>query len=288
MRSGKRTRLLVPALAVSLGVTAVAGAAAATTNGAATTAKPPPGSACGQTIDLPPRRSLGIGGAPLAIGDSVLYDAAQPMSAYGFHVNAMVCRTMAQGIAWLAAHERALPVLVVVALGTNGGASSGEIEQLLSVLGPHRFLALVTPHHGTDPSTPALMRAFADRYPDRIELLDWDRLSASHPEWFAPDGIHLGGGAGIGAFAHLLASSLLGPVSPSAPVAPSTQSTTIQPASPKPAKPPTARKPRTPPKPARRPQRSGTADRPLQPPIDAAATALGVAEAVCLSLAQGT
>jgi hypothetical protein len=270
---------------LAVAVSAAAGPASAASS---TTAVPPPaGSACGQTIDLPPRRSLGIGGAPLAIGDSVLYDAAQPLSAYGFHVDAMVCRTMAQGIAWLAAHEHALPVLVVVALGTNGGASTGQIDELLSILGPHRFLALVTPRHGTDAATPALYRAVAQQDPDRIELLDWDRLSASHPDWFASDGIHLGGSAGIDAFAHLVASSLLGPVSPTAPVSPSTPSTTIQPATPKPATSKPAKAPPPPPKPARRPVRSGTADRAVKPPIDAAATALGVTEAVCLALARG-
>src|SRR5437868_1500514 len=106
---------------VTAGVVSTAGTAPTATAASTTTAgavPPPPGSACGQTIDLPPRRSLGIGGAPLAIGDSVLYDAAQPLSAYGFHVDAMVCRTMAQGIAWLVAHEHGLPALVVVALGT--------------------------------------------------------------------------------------------------------------------------------------------------------------------------
>ena len=241
---------------------------------------PPPGSACGQTIDLPPRRSLGIGGAPLAIGDSVLYDAAQPVSAYGFHVNAMVCRTMAQGIAWLGAHERELPVLVVVALGTNGGASTGQIDELLRILGAHRLLALVTPHNGTDSTTPSLYRAAAQQAPDQVELLDWDRLSARHPRWLASDGIHLGGSAGVGAFARLIASSLLGPGGLTPSVSPSTPSTTIQPATTAPVKP-------APPKPARRPGGYGAADQALTPLIHGAVTALGVAEALCLSLVQG-
>lgn len=247
--------------------------AAGTTTGAVA---PPPGSACGQTIDVPPRRSLGIGGAPLAIGDSVLYDAAEPLAAYGFHVNAMVCRTMAQGISWLVAHEGGLPVLVVVALGTNGGASPGQIDELLSILGPNRFLALVTPHHGTDSTTPALYRAAARHFPDRIELLDWDRMSASHPSWFASDGIHLGSSAGVSAFARLIASSLLGSVGTSAPVSPSTPSTTIQPSTPPPA-----------PKPARRTRRSGATNPTMTPAINTAVTVLGVAEALCLSLARG-
>jgi hypothetical protein len=266
---------------VTAGLVLTAGTAPTAVAAGTTAAPPPPGSACGQTVDLPPRRSLGIGGAPLAIGDSVLYDAAQPLAGYGFHVDAMVCRTMAQGIAWLIAHEHGQPVLVVVALGTNGGASPGQIDQLLSILGPHRFLALVTPHNGTDATTPALYRAVAEREPDQIELLDWDRLSASHPDWFASDGIHLGGRAGVDAFARLIASSLLGPVVPSAPVSPSTPSTTIQPATTRPANPP------TPSKPARHPRASATADRAVARLTDAAVTVLAVAEALCLSLVQG-
>jgi hypothetical protein len=237
---------------------------------------PPPGSACGQTIDLPARRSLGIGGAPLAIGDSVLYDAAQPLADYGFHVNAMVCRTMDQGIAWLTERAHGLPALVVVALGTNGGASDSQIAELLNILGPHRILALVTPHNGNDPSTPALYRDAARRDPYRIELLDWDRKSASHPDWFASDGIHLGGTAGITAFARLIVSSLLGPTGPSIPATP-TPSTTIQPPTPAPSKP-------AQPRPA---SRHHVVGRSSARSANAAVVVLGAVEAVGLALVRG-
>jgi hypothetical protein len=252
--------------------TATAPASSGTTSGSGAGAvPPPPGSACGQTIDLPARRSLGIGGAPLAIGDSVLYDAAQPLADYGFHVNAMVCRTMDQGISWLTDHAHGLPALVVVALGTNGGASGGQISELLSILGPHRILALVTPHNGNDPSTPALYREAARRDPYRIELLDWDRRSAGHPDWFASDGIHLGGAAGVTAFARLIVSSLLGPTGPSAPATP-TPSTTIQPSAP------------PPPKPAPRHRVVAHAS---PRSVNAGAVMLAAVEAVGLSLVQG-
>jgi hypothetical protein len=163
---------------------------------------------CGETIDLAARHSAVPGPAPLALGDSVLYDAAQPLAGDGFQVNAMVCRTMAQGIAVLEARAAPLPVLVVVALGTNGTVSNAQIESLLRILGPSRGLALVTPKGGDDPSVPGLFRAAARRHPGRILVLDWERVSAGHPDWFAPDGIHLGGAAGIDAFARLVASSL--------------------------------------------------------------------------------
>lgn len=165
--------------------------------------------ACGQTTTVSPRRSLGPGAAPLAIGDSVLYDAAQALSYYGFEINAMVCRTMAQGIVWLQDDARNLPVLVVVALGTNGSVTSAQIDQLLSIVGPNRILAMVTPHDGNYAYVPGLIRAAAQQNPGRIELLDWDRLSTGHPNWFAPDGIHLGSSAGINAFARLVAGALV-------------------------------------------------------------------------------
>ena len=138
----------------------------------------------------------------------MLYDAAGALSYYGFESNAMVCRTMAQGIVWLEQHAGSLPILVVVALGTNGAVTTGQIDQLLSIVGPGRLLALVTPHNGNYAYVPGLIRSAAQHYPGQIVLLDWDRLSAGHPDWFAPDGIHLGGSAGINAFAHLVAGAL--------------------------------------------------------------------------------
>jgi hypothetical protein len=194
--------------------TARSAAAAVILTGAALAAfaalAPPRASAqCGETIDLTPRVAVGPGPAPLAVGDSVLYDAAQPLAGYGFHVNAMVCRTMAQGIVWLQQHDHDLPSLVVVALGTNGAVSAAQIDQLLSIVGPTRVLAIVTPHHGNYAYVPGLIRAAAHQHPGRILVLDWDALSAGHPSWFAPDGIHLGGTAGIDAFARLVEGALL-------------------------------------------------------------------------------
>jgi hypothetical protein len=169
----------------------------------------PASAQCGETTNVSPRRSLGTGPPPLAVGDSVLYDAAGVLANYGFETNAMVCRTMAQGIAWLEAHGGNLPVLVVVALGTNGSLTTGQIDQLLTIVGPTRVLAMVTPHHGDYAYVPGLIRSAAQQHPGRILVLDWDRLSAGHPDWFAPDGIHLGGAAGVDAFARLVASPLL-------------------------------------------------------------------------------
>jgi hypothetical protein len=53
-----------------------------------------------------------------------------------------------------------------------------------------------------------VIRSAAERHPGRILLLDWDRLVDNHPDWLAPDGVHLGGSAGITGFAGLLSRAL--------------------------------------------------------------------------------
>jgi hypothetical protein len=196
----------------------------------------PASAQCGQTTNVSPRVAVGPGPPPLAVGDSVLYDAAQALAGYGFQTNAMVCRTMAQGIVVLENDARSLPSLVVVALGTNGAVTPAQIDQLLAIVGPTRVLAMVTPYHGNYAYVPDLIRSAGRQHPGRILVLNWDQLSAGHPNWFAPDGIHLGGTAGINAYARLVASALL--ATPAGVGTPTIGTpTTIQPAPTRPAKP---------------------------------------------------
>ena len=233
----------------SLSLGRVASAVAAICAATAALGVSPAAAACGQTTQVNARRAIGPGPPPLAVGDSVLYAAAPTLADYGFESNAMVCRTMAQGIDWLLSNGRSLPSQVVVALGTNGTVSSQQIDELLRIVGPNRTLALVTPHHGISAGVPDLFRAAARQHPQQLLLLDWDRLSAGHPDWFAPDGIHLGGAAGIAAYANLIASALVASPATTAPATnaagttsthstppspPKTQTTAPAPAGPKP------------------------------------------------------
>ncbi len=120
----------------------------------------------------------------------------------------MVCRTMNQGLEILNSRAASLPSLVILALGTNGGVTDSQVRLALTILGPDRRLVLVTPHHGDTSAAPTIIRAEAAKNRNQVLLLDWDRVSAGHPEWFAPDGTHLGGDAGIRAFASLLDAAL--------------------------------------------------------------------------------
>ncbi|HUZ30409.1 MAG TPA: hypothetical protein VMU90_14270 [Solirubrobacteraceae bacterium] len=166
-----------------------------------------PALACGETQQATPRQAP-TNPPPLAVGDSVLADTVQLLAGAGYEANGMVCRTVDQGLAILRARGNQLPSLVVFALGTNGGITDSQVREALAILGPSRRLVLVTPHHGDDPNSPQEVRNEVNRYAPQTVLLDWDRLSSPHPEWFAPDGIHLGGDAGIHAFASMIISAL--------------------------------------------------------------------------------
>jgi len=168
----------------------------------------PAAAQCGQEYHATPAHSDVAGGVPLAIGDSVLADAVPLLVRDGFEADGMVCRQMSQGLTLLRARGSTLPHLVVLALGTNGEVTPEQIDAALSIVGPERVLALVVPHGSVSPSSPAVIRAAAARQPGRILLLDWDRLVAGHASWLAPDGVHLGGSAGVAAFAQMIATTL--------------------------------------------------------------------------------
>jgi lysophospholipase L1-like esterase len=76
----------------------------------------------------------------------------------------------------------------------------------MKIMGPKRKLGLVTPRElgGGESNDARVIRAFGQRYPERIKVLDWVRYSAGHSSWFQPDGLHLTF-SGAHAFGRLLA-----------------------------------------------------------------------------------
>jgi hypothetical protein len=151
------------------------------------------------------------GSVPLVVGDSVLYDAAGSVAGRGFEANAMICRTMAQGLRILRTRAAAqtLPDLVVLELGANGVVTRADISTALRILGDTRSLVLLTPTdddppRGVDAKT---MRAAAKAQPDRIRVIDWAGRTKRHPSWMASDGVHLGGAKGVAALTDAIAEA---------------------------------------------------------------------------------
>ena len=149
-----------------------------------------------------------VGGrAPLVIGDSTMIFAAPVLGGLGLEADAHGCRGFSDGVGMLAARKAngTLPQVAVLALGANGGASSGAIGDALGVMGPDRVLGLVTPRNIA--SAASAMRTAAAKHPTRIRLIDWVSFSAGHGGWFAGDGLHVTQ-QGASAYAHLIKDAI--------------------------------------------------------------------------------
>ena len=149
--------------------------------------------ACGGVKAAASKRNLAKGPEPVAIGDSVMLLAVEPLARAGFDTNAQGCRQWRQGHAILTRKKRQgrLPRLVVMALGTNWYITRDEIGRTRRLLGRKRVLAIVTPRDPGGSGDAKRIRAAGRAHPRRINVIDWVRFSRGHRDWFGGDGIHL-------------------------------------------------------------------------------------------------
>ncbi|MDQ1440253.1 MAG: hypothetical protein QOG97_481, partial [Acidimicrobiaceae bacterium] len=175
-------------------------ATAPPTTPAPTTTAPPP------TTRAPLPK---IGGAGVAIGDSVLEDvqlyAPATLTSRNIAINAAVGRQWAAGVSILASLRASgkLPPVVIVALGSNGQVKAAQFDQMMQACaGAKRviFMTVTGPLIGNNP----VISAGVARYPTAA-LADWYTLGTAHPDWFAADHVHIGP-AGATALGNLLAS----------------------------------------------------------------------------------
>lgn len=148
--------------------------------------------------------------APLAIGDSVMMGAIEPLRGAGFEIDVRGCRQMSEGLRVLSRRERAgsLPSLVVVALGNNWTVSTDEIRRAMRIVGPERLLGLVTPR-GAMASARKTIRAAGRSWPTRVRVLDWASRSAGK-RW-TWDELHLTA-AGARGFTRLMSEAMSWPL----------------------------------------------------------------------------
>lgn len=150
---------------------------------------------CGGPQQVRPRKDVTLGRAPIAIGDSPMLLALEPLAQEGYLANARGCRQWPEGLALMRslAKKDHLPRLVVVALGSNGVVTRADIHDALDLVGKDRTLGLVTPREtgGGSSSDADIVRSEAKKHKNRTVLLDWVKYSAGHPAWFQPDGLHL-------------------------------------------------------------------------------------------------
>jgi hypothetical protein len=150
---------------------------------------------CGSAAQEKPRKNVSRGRAPLAIGDSPMLLALPDLARVGYRANARGCRLYSEGLKLLRSLRKRdkLPKLVVIALGSNGSVTKGNIHDALDIVGKKRTLGLVTPREtgGHASQDAKVVRREARKHRNRTVLLDWVKFAKGHSAWFQPDGLHL-------------------------------------------------------------------------------------------------
>jgi peptidoglycan/LPS O-acetylase OafA/YrhL len=108
-------------------------------------------------------------------------------------VNARVGRQAPELLEVVLADKRSAPTgPVVLNLGNNNALSEEVVVQILDTLKSQIKIILVNtavPRPWRDGNN-ALISRVAARY-GNLQIVDWNSISSGHPEYFAPDGVHL-------------------------------------------------------------------------------------------------
>lgn len=136
-----------------------------------------------------------IGRDVTAIGDSVMSASAMSLASVlpGIYIDAKPDREMPAGLAilrGLAASGLLRPV-VVVGLGTNYIVTTGQLEQLMRILGPDRKLVLINTYvpDGWSKMVNATEAAFVRGHPS-VVLADWFDTIKNRMYLLWPDHVH--------------------------------------------------------------------------------------------------
>ncbi|MGH9083147.1 MAG: acyltransferase family protein, partial [Acidimicrobiales bacterium] len=177
-----------------------------------TTAPPVPGTT-GTTAPPPP-----AGQGVTAIGDSIMVDAAPYLEQLlpGVVIDAQVGQQLTQVADQVAQlkSQGDIGTRLILELGTNGYFSVPQLDSLLAAVGPMRRIVLVTTRETRpwEQGVNQTIAAVARSYPGAT-MVDWYGDSASTPQYFEPDGVHLDP-PGAQYYATLLAQALGPPPSP--------------------------------------------------------------------------
>jgi peptidoglycan/LPS O-acetylase OafA/YrhL len=149
----------------------------------------------------------------VAIGDSVMLGASRQMVYLmgSMDIDAEVGLQVSTAVELLRAHiaQDGTPDIVIIGLGTNGGFSARQFDQIMEQLANVRLVVFVNvrvPRPWEGPNNRVIAEGVA-YYPNTV-LVDWYSATADHPEVFGNDGVHLTG-TGIRLFAGMVADAIV-------------------------------------------------------------------------------
>jgi hypothetical protein len=148
-----------------------------------------------------------------AVGDSVMLASSLSLQQAfrGIYVDAVVSRHMDAGLSVLRqlARDGELRPVVIVGLGTNGGVTTGQVRQLMRVVGSKRKVILVNtfvPLSYEQP-TNSVLAAEARTYPN-VVLADWNKTISHRTSLLWPDDIHPRYPAGTKVYAAMIKAAV--------------------------------------------------------------------------------
>jgi len=108
-------------------------------------------------------------------------------------INARVGRQAAEVITVLKHDQAAMANSpVILDLGNNGLVSEKEIQAIFDIIKdqPQIIIVNTAVPRGWRDANDALINRYAEKYA-QASVVDWNAISKGHPEYFAPDGVHL-------------------------------------------------------------------------------------------------
>ena len=128
------------------------------------------------------------------IGDSVMLGAKTNIQNKfkNAYFDAEISRTcyVATGILKDLIRKNALGEVVVLNFGANGDCSNATKEEILRTIGSNRKLFWLTVTNDRSVHFNDKIKTFAAKY-DNMYIIDWEKISKGHSDYFYSDGIHL-------------------------------------------------------------------------------------------------
>jgi len=131
----------------------------------------------------------------LAIGDSVMIDIAKRLHTLypNITIDGKIGRQVSQAVELVPSYARfnQEDKAVIIQLGTNGYFTNEQIDKLLGAFSQAQIYVVNT--RVPRPWETKVNTALANKAQEyaNITLIDWHAAALNHPEYFAPDGVHL-------------------------------------------------------------------------------------------------
>lgn len=131
----------------------------------------------------------------LAIGDSVMIDIATSLHTLypNITIDGKIGRQVSQAVKLIPSYARfnQPDKAIIIQLGTNGYFTNDQIDTLLGAFSQAEIYLVNT--RVPRPWEAKVNNALANKAQERenITLIDWHSTALNHPEYFAPDGVHL-------------------------------------------------------------------------------------------------